>query len=139
MEKIFFGLMLAAGVLATSCVKDLQVNNGGDAVVSFNVGAPEIATKAFSDGMSATVLQYAVYDEAGVELTDLTVTDAVIDEEEYHTAPVNIPAIVISKLYFPPYSRDGKIRPIIAAASIIPAAKERTTLHSKVIAGTLCR
>ena len=71
--------MLAAGVLATSCVKDLQVNNGGDAVVSFNVGAPEIATKAFSDGMSATVLQYAVYDEAGVELTDLTVTDAVIN------------------------------------------------------------
>ena len=70
--------MAAAGVLATSCVKDLQDNQGGEAVVSFNVATPEIATKAFSDGTTATVLQYAVYDAAGNELTDLTVTNGEI-------------------------------------------------------------
>ena len=46
--------------------------------MSFCVGTPEIATRAYSDGMTATVLQYAVYDEAGNELTDLTVTDGEI-------------------------------------------------------------
>ena len=78
MKKIFLVLMAAAGVLATSCVKDLQDNQGGEAVVSFNVATPEIATKAFSDGTTATVLQYAVYDAAGNELTDLTVTNGEI-------------------------------------------------------------
>ncbi len=78
MKKIFlFGLM-AAGMFATSCVKDLHDNQGGEAVVSFNVATPEIATKAFSDGTTATVLQYAVYDEEGVELEALTKTDATI-------------------------------------------------------------
>ena len=42
------------------------------------MGTPEIATRAYSDGQTATVLQYAVYDAAGNELTDLTVTDAEI-------------------------------------------------------------
>ena len=46
--------------------------------MSFNVATPEIATKAFSDGTTATVLQYAVYDAAGNELTDLTVTNGEI-------------------------------------------------------------
>ena len=64
-------------MIATSCQQetDLGVNAGETATVSFNVGTP---TRAYSDGTTATVLQYAVYDAAGNELTDLTVTDGEI-------------------------------------------------------------
>ena len=77
MKKILFGMM-AAAVLATSCAKELQDVATGDATVTFAVGTPEIATRAYSDGATATVLQYAVYDEAENELTDLTVKNAEI-------------------------------------------------------------
>ncbi len=65
---------LAAMMLMTSCQDDaaLMGNNGDVATVSFNLGTPEIATRAYSDGTTATVLQYAVYDAQGNELTDLT-------------------------------------------------------------------
>ena len=43
------------------------------------MNTPEIATRAYSDGTTATVLQYAVYNEAGNELTALTKTDATIN------------------------------------------------------------
>ena len=79
MKKILFGMM-AALTLAASCQNDFDYVPTGEetAQVTFNVGAPEMATRAFSDGATATVLQYAVYDAAGNELTDLTVTDAEI-------------------------------------------------------------
>ena len=79
-KKILIGMMAAAMVLAPSCQNDLDlVQNAGEAaVVTFSVGTPEIATRSFSDGQTATVLQYAVYDAAGNELKDLTVTDAEI-------------------------------------------------------------
>ena len=74
-------MMAIAGLVATSCQDNLApvANEGEIASVSFQVETPEIATRAYSDGMSATVLQYAVYDEAGKEISDLTVTDAVIN------------------------------------------------------------
>ena len=67
-------------MFATSCENELDpgTNVGENAQVTFSVGTPEIATRAYSDGQTATVLQYAVYDAAGNELTDLTVTDAEI-------------------------------------------------------------
>ena len=79
MKKILFGMM-AALTLAASCQNDFDYVPTGEetAQVTFNVGAPEIATRAFSDGTTATVLQYAVYNAEGNELTDLTVTDAEI-------------------------------------------------------------
>ena len=78
-KKLLFGMM-AALTLAASCQNDFDyVPNGEEtAQVTFNVGTPEIATRAFSDGATARVLQYAVYDAEGNELTDLTVTDAEI-------------------------------------------------------------
>ena len=78
-KKLLFGMM-AALTLAASCQNDFDYVPTGEetAQVTFNVGAPEMATRAFSDGATATVLQYAVYDAAGNELTDLTVTDAEI-------------------------------------------------------------
>lgn len=79
-KKFFLGMMAVAGLAAVSCESNLEpaVEAGKEVVVSIEVGTPEIATRAYSDGMTATVLQYAVYDEAGNELTDLTVTDAEI-------------------------------------------------------------
>ena len=74
-------MMAIAGLVATSCQDNLApvANEGDIASVSLQVETPEIATRTYSDGMSATVLQYAVYDEAGNEISDLTVTDAVIN------------------------------------------------------------
>ena len=80
MKKILFGLSAFAMMFATSCQNEPEVGTyaDGTAQVTFAVGTPEMATRAFSDGATATVLQYAVYDAAGNELTDLTVTDAEI-------------------------------------------------------------
>ena len=80
MKKILFGMM-AAAVLAASCAKELieEPVLNDEAKVTFSVNTPEIATRAYSDGMTATVLQYAVYDENGKELTALTKTDATIN------------------------------------------------------------
>ena len=76
MKKILFGMM-AAAVLATSCAKELQDVATGDANVTFTVGTPEIATRAYSDGTTATELQYAVYDAAGNYLENLTGTQGI--------------------------------------------------------------
>ena len=65
-------------MIATSCQQevDLGVGSVGEtATVSINVGTP---TRAYSDGFTATNLQYAVYDVTGAYLPDLTVTDAPI-------------------------------------------------------------
>ena len=41
-------------------------------------------------------------------------------------APAKIPAVVMSNPKFPPYSKEGRISPSTAAASITPAAKAMT-------------
>ena len=76
MKKILFGMM-AAAVLATSCAKELQDVATGDATVTFTVGTPEIATRAYSDGATATKLQYAVYDANSNYIKDLTGTQVI--------------------------------------------------------------
>lgn len=80
-KKILFGMLAIAGLFATSCQDQIVpvVNEGETAVVSFMVETPEIATRAFSDGTTATVLQYAVYDAKGEIINDFTVTDAEIN------------------------------------------------------------
>ena len=71
MKKFFLGMLAIVAMIATSCQQevDLGVNAGETATVTFNVGTP---TRAYSDGATAKVLQYAVYNAAGEELTDLT-------------------------------------------------------------------
>ena len=71
----------AFGMLLTSCQNDIDfVQNAGEtSTVSFSVGTPEIATRAYSDGLTAKVLQYAVYDSEGNILSDLTETNATIN------------------------------------------------------------
>ena len=66
-------------IFATSCENDLDLGVAGEtSVVSFTVNTPEMS-RAYSDGGTATVLQYAVYDAAGNELTALTKKDATIN------------------------------------------------------------
>ena len=80
-RKLSFGLMMLATLFAASCAKELVEApvQSEEAMVTFSVNTPEIATRAYSDGTTATKLQYAVYDKAGVELTALTETDATIN------------------------------------------------------------
>ena len=80
MKKLILAMSAFAMLFATSCVKDLASENAGEtSTVTFSVATPEMATRAYSDGTTATVLQYAVYNAAGEELTDLTVEDATIN------------------------------------------------------------
>ena len=81
MKKVLLGLSAFAMLFATSCQNNqgFDTTVGETSTVTFAVETPEIATRAYSDSTTATVLQYAVYDAAGNELTDLTVTDATIN------------------------------------------------------------
>lgn len=76
-KKFFSGLMAAALLITTSCQKQ-EFAPGQDATVTFEVATPEIATRAYSDGTTATHLQYAVYDANGNYLEMLTNTKAEI-------------------------------------------------------------
>ena len=80
-RKLSLGLMMLATLLAASCAKELVEEPvlNDEAKVTFSVNTPEIATRAYSDGMTATALQYAVYNEAGEELEALTKTNATIN------------------------------------------------------------
>ena len=71
----------AFGMLLTSCQNDLDFTptTGETATVSFAVGTPDLATRAYSDGLTATQLQYAVYDANGNILDKLTKTNATIN------------------------------------------------------------
>ena len=75
MKKLF--VLLAAAFAMVACQTDINEVGvaGGEVDVTFEVGTPTRAV--YSDGTTATVLQYAVYDEAG-ELTSLVKTDATI-------------------------------------------------------------
>lgn len=85
MRRILLGVMAAMTMLATSCVKsydDIGAVAGETSKVSVNLGFPAIQTRAYSDGTTATQLQYAVYEVKDNVLTKLdiyTVTD-----EEIH-------------------------------------------------------
>ena len=77
MKKLL--LVLAAAFAMVACqtdINEVDVVAGGEVDVTFEVGTP---TRAYSDGKTATRLQYAIYDENGDELTALTKTNATIN------------------------------------------------------------
>lgn len=79
-KHLLLGMAAIASWFATSCQNEIEsVNAGKTSTVSFKVETPEIKSRAFSDGKTATVLQYAVYDEEGNELKDLTENNGEID------------------------------------------------------------
>ena len=77
MKKLFISLVaIAAAVFATSCTNDIEGGikfNGKTATVGFEVSTPELATRTFGDGQSATNLYYGVYDDKGVLLPEISV------------------------------------------------------------------
>ena len=78
MKKLF--LVLAAAFAMVACQTDINevgVVADGVATVEFEVGTPQM--RAYSDGLKATQLQYAVYDANGNLLPELTVTNATIN------------------------------------------------------------
>ena len=78
-RKLSFGLMMLATLFAASCAKELVEEPvlNDEAKVTFSVNTPEIATRAYSDGTTATVLQYAVYNENGGHLSALNGTTTI--------------------------------------------------------------
>ena len=90
MKKLL--LVLAAAFAMVACQTDLNEVNvaGGEVDVTFEVGAP--AARAYSDGTTATVLQYAVY-EGEDELTALTHS-----EKKGNAETINISTTVSMKL-----------------------------------------
>ena len=74
-KKLFLGMFAAAGMLfATSCSNDELdvVQSGNEAQVTFSLGLEGgIATRAISDGKSADVLMYAVFDKDGNRITTI--------------------------------------------------------------------
>ena len=67
----FFLAVAALVMLATSCTKDETTVAGGESLVSFTVDSPELATR-YGDGTTATTLEWAFYDEAGDQLTNIS-------------------------------------------------------------------
>ena len=68
--------MAATMIFATSCENELEVGAAGEeSVVSFTIATPDMGSRAdYSDGTTATQLQYAVYDANGTYLSELTGT-----------------------------------------------------------------
>ncbi|MBR5002549.1 MAG: hypothetical protein IKY13_03420, partial [Bacteroidaceae bacterium] len=65
-KNLFFGLFATMMLLlTTACQKENDLLGNGEATISFEISTPQMATRAFSDGTTATQLQYAVYDEQG--------------------------------------------------------------------------
>ena len=73
MKKNFlFGLFATAMLLlTTACQKENDLVNGNEVMVNFEVSAPVIATRAYSDGETATNLQYAVYNSNKEQLATM--------------------------------------------------------------------
>ena len=74
-KLLYFGMMaIIMSMITTSCEKENGfLNPEGDiSTITLNVATPEIATRAYSDGTTATVLQYSVYDAEGNILDSFT-------------------------------------------------------------------
>ena len=82
MKKVLYVIAVAAAtIFAAGCAREqaASVAAGQDAAnVTFTVSAPGIATKAISDGTSATQLTFAVYDDAGNYLKELSENAATV-------------------------------------------------------------
>ncbi|MBO5216709.1 MAG: hypothetical protein J6B41_03050 [Alistipes sp.] len=66
MKKFLLIAVAAFGMLMTACSKDEVAQPVvEESTVTFTISAPELATRAHGDGLTATVLKYAVYNRVG--------------------------------------------------------------------------
>ena len=77
-KKLFYGMMAATMLFATSCQQDDVLVQDGEATISFEVSAPQMATRAFSEGTEATDLTYVVYDNSGARVAGIPVGHATL-------------------------------------------------------------
>lgn len=76
MKKILFSIVAVAALVATSCQREAEeAIQTREAVVTFVVETPEIGTRAFGDGTSATDLYYGIYDKAGELISAISKVD----------------------------------------------------------------
>lgn len=76
MKKILFSIVAVAALVATSCQREAEeAIQTREAVVTFVVETPEIGTRAFGDGTSATDLYYGIYNEAGELISAISKVD----------------------------------------------------------------
>lgn len=97
-KNLLFGVVAATGMLlATSCTNDELdgVRSGNECVVSFTLEQPSISTRAYSDGLTANTLTYAVYESGETEAL-ITSEDEVKFSNK--TATVNL-RLVTGKSY----------------------------------------
>ena len=97
-KNLLFGMVAATGMLlATSCTNDELdgVRSGNECVVSFTLEQPSISTRAYSDGLTANTLTYAVYESGETEAL-ITSEDEVKFSNK--TATVNL-RLVTGKSY----------------------------------------
>ncbi len=97
-KNLLFGVVAATGMLlATSCTNDEldKVRSGNECVVSFTLEQPSISTRAYSDGLTANTLTYAVYESGETEAL-ITSEDEVTFSNK--TATVNL-RLVTGKSY----------------------------------------
>ena len=77
-KKLLIAMSAIIMLFATSCQNDFDpgIDTGKEALVSFTISTPEMVTRAYGDGETATVLQYAVYQKNAqnelVEIEKLT-------------------------------------------------------------------
>ena len=66
-KKLLIAMSAIIMLFATSCQNDFNpgIDTGKEALVSFTISTPEMATRSYADGTIATHLQYAVYDAEG--------------------------------------------------------------------------
>ncbi|MBP3670560.1 MAG: hypothetical protein J6J06_01165 [Bacteroidaceae bacterium] len=96
---IFSMFATATLLLATSCQQDEVFVDGNEATVTFEVGTPQIATRAFSQGEKATKLQYAVYD-AEFNYVDREGLHGTIDFNKQANVPLQLAAGKTYKVLF---------------------------------------
>ena len=68
-------------LLMTACAEEELSKGQGGNVVTFDVGVPQMSTRAVGDGFTANRLYWGVYDHNGVLLTEISNTDADAKED----------------------------------------------------------
>ena len=68
-------------LLMTACAEEELSKGQGGNVVTFDVGVPQMSTRAVGDGFTANCLYWGVYDHNGVLLTEISNTDADAKED----------------------------------------------------------
>lgn len=144
MKKLLYTLSaLAAVFIVAGCERELRDSSaqGESTELTFTVAAPDVVTKAIGDGTGATELTFAVYDEAGNYLQDLSESAATISGAN-PTWTVSVPVVkdltyqfaFVAKAAAGPYAVDPAAKTVTAtygnanddAADLFVAAKTIT-------------